>query len=173
MEKEENKLGKIAPKHSVTDPNRFGVDMKSITYRERSELEKEDIEKLEEDKGGFLIKYSDLKESLPELADWLKIISRYGNVDSVSQIFKDKKIPDRYFMYLFTDEHSYHISAYAPSNGNPRGYLGCISSCRKTRVGENWHRGSDLADGPYSKETFFRIIGDIVSFELKTIQFLK
>jgi hypothetical protein len=54
-----------------------------------------------------------------------------------------------------------------------RGYLGCIASCRKPRVGETWHRGSDLADGPYSKETFFKIIGDIVSLELKTIQFLK
>jgi len=156
--KTEKKLGKIAPKHSEED-----ID---ISY-------KESIKDLEKEKNGDLIKLEDLKKELPELAEWLKIISRYGNVDSVAQIFRDKKDPERHFMYIFTDDHYFSISAYAPTEKSPKGYLGCIASCRKPRVGEWWHRGSDLSDGPYSKETFFEIIGDIVSFELKTIQFLK
>ena len=46
------------------------------------------------------------------------------------------------------------------------GYLGCGSTSRKPRAGEDWHRGSDLADGPLTEETWHRIIGDIVSYEL-------
>jgi len=165
--KTENKLGKIAPKHSVTEPNEFGI------VTDKAKLDEDAIRNLENETGGNLIKYAELKKTLPELSEWLKIISRYGNVDSVSQIFRDKKEPDRHFMYIFTDDHCYHISAYAPNDKNARGYLGCIASCRKPRVGETWNRGSDLSDGDYSKETFTKIIGDIVSYELKTIQFLK
>lgn len=167
--KTEKKLGKNAPKHSVTDPNNFGP----VREVDRARLDEDAIKDLENEKGGNLIKNAELKKTLPELSEWLKIISRYGNVDAVSQIFRDKKEPERHFLYIFTDEHCYHISAYAPTEKRPKGYLGCIASCRKPRVGETWHRGSDLADGPYSRETFIKIIGDIVSFELKNIQFLK
>lgn len=45
-------------------------------------------------------------------------------------------------------------------------YLGCIASTRKPRAGENWNRGSDLVDGSYSKETFDKIIYDILAYEL-------
>jgi hypothetical protein len=151
------KLGKNAPEQTVD---------KAITKDER-------IRRLEEENKAELINYEELKKYLPELAEWMKIISRYGNVDSVSQIFRDKKDPERTFLLIFTEEHSYHISAYAPTEKRPKGYLGCITSCRKPRVGETWTRGNDLADGPYNKETFIKIIGDIVSYELKTIQFRK
>ena len=59
-----------------------------------------------------------------------------------------------------------------PRSAEPRpaimdaGYLGCGSSSRKPRAGEDWHRGSDLADGPLTEETWHKIIGDIVSYEL-------
>lgn len=149
--KTENKLGKNAPKHSEI-------------------YDKHMRESLEAEKGGNLIHLKQLKETLPELADWLKTISRYGNVDSISQIFRDKNDPERHFMYIFTDEHYYSISAYAPTKEKPKGYLGCIASNRKNRVGEWWSRGNDLSDGPYNKETFISIMGDIISMELKTIQ---
>lgn len=49
------------------------------------------------------------------------------------------------------------------------GYLGCISTSRKWRAGEDWHRGSDLPDGPLTEETWHRIIARIVSYELVDI----
>ena len=157
-------------KSGKTTPEQFTTPKGPASEKERIA---DAIERLEEEKKAHLINNEELKKSLPELAEWLKIISRYGNVDSVCQIFRDKRDQERYFLYIFTDEHSYHISAYAPSEKRPKGYLGCIANCRKPRVGETWHRGSDLSDGSYSKETFIKIIGDIVSYELKTIQFLK
>jgi len=63
---------------------------------------------------------------------------------------------------FFTDGHSYHITA-------AENYLGCGASCRKPRPGEDWTRGSDLADGKLSDETWGRILRDIIVYELKTI----
>ena len=37
---------------------------------------------------------------------------------------------------------------------------------RKPRAGEDWNRGNDLADGPYSEETWREIVNDIVAYEL-------
>ena len=37
---------------------------------------------------------------------------------------------------------------------------------RKPRAGEDWNRGRDLADGSYTKETWDKIISNIVSYEL-------
>ena len=71
---------------------------------------------------------------------------------------------------IFTDTYSYSISVILPSEGHKKGYLGCIVSRRKPRVGEDWIRGNDLTDGYYSKETFRRILADIVSFELLDIK---
>ncbi|MEE8114809.1 MAG: hypothetical protein V3T23_10710, partial [Nitrososphaerales archaeon] len=47
-----------------------------------------------------------------------------------------------------------------------RTYLGCTASSRKPRAGEDWTRGSDLADGDLSLETWNKILGDIVAYEL-------
>ncbi len=63
---------------------------------------------------------------------------------------------------LYTDGHSYHITA-------TEDYLGCGVSCRKPRPGEDWTRGSDLADGKLNEETWNRILRDIIAYELKTI----
>jgi hypothetical protein len=46
------------------------------------------------------------------------------------------------------------------------GYLGYTASCRTPCAGEDWTRGNDLADGPLTEETWNRIIGDIVSYEM-------
>jgi hypothetical protein len=67
---------------------------------------------------------------------------------------------------IYTDNNSYSIFAVNAAENKPNGYLGCISTSRKPRAGEDWHRGSDLADGPLSEETWHRILADIVSYEL-------
>mgnify|MGYP001565260051 CR=1 FL=1 len=67
---------------------------------------------------------------------------------------------------IYTSTNSYTISAHPSLTAGAGGYLGCISTCRKPRAGEDWHRGSDLADGPLSSETWHRILADIVSYEM-------
>jgi len=68
-------------------------------------------------------------------------------------------------MTLFTYNNKYSISAHIGNHD----YLGCTVSSRKPRAGETWTRGADLADGPFSHETWVRIIGDIVGYELVKI----
>lgn len=65
---------------------------------------------------------------------------------------------------IYTDVHSFAISCGPGSSG--QGYLGCIGNTRKPRAGEDWTRGNDLRDGPLSEETWFGILGDIISYEL-------
>ena len=96
---------------------------------------------------------------------------------------------------IFTDKNRYGISVQEPSlrrvyevpkdwpvgqplrgpvfgDGVPfttqmdDGYLGCIASSRRWRAGEDWHRGSDLPDGPFTEETWRRVLAAIVSYEL-------
>lgn len=70
---------------------------------------------------------------------------------------------------IYTDINAYTFSASMGHPGSMRTYLGCISTCRKPRAGEDWSRGSDLADGPLSLETWHRILADIVSYEMVKI----
>ena len=68
---------------------------------------------------------------------------------------------------LYTKTNMYSIVARPNDKG---GYLGCIGDCRTPRAGESWTRGSDLADGDFSKDTWIRILGDIIGYELVKIQ---
>jgi hypothetical protein len=70
---------------------------------------------------------------------------------------------------LYTETNCYAI--VAKDRGDPVGelknaYLGCIASTRKPRAGEDWTRGNDLPDGPFSEETWRKILGAIVGYEL-------
>lgn len=69
-------------------------------------------------------------------------------------------------MIFWTTEHCYHISATAPSGTKPTGYLGAYVHCRRQRAGENWTRGSDLPDGPFSKEMWETILKSIIGYEI-------
>lgn len=71
---------------------------------------------------------------------------------------------------IYTDTHSYKITATEQSKEKPNGYLGCIASCRKPLTGETWTRGNDLPDGPLSVKTFTAIMYAIVGYELLKIE---
>ena len=46
------------------------------------------------------------------------------------------------------------------------GYLGCQVTARKARAGEDWNRGNDLPDGPFTEETWRQILNSIINYEL-------
>lgn len=79
-----------------------------------------------------------------------------------SKIQVIRNMPDSMAIQIYTNDHYYRINAKET-------YLGCTSSTRRNRPGETWNRGSDLADGPFTKDTFHKIMGDIVGYELKKI----
>lgn len=70
--------------------------------------------------------------------------------------------------YVFLGDHRYSISGHISENRE--GYLGCICSSIRYRTGENWTRGNDLADGKFNKETFDKIIRDILRMEFKKLE---
>jgi len=118
--------------------------------------------------------------TIKDLKEWMRRdICRFGRFDKVVQIVhesheesvglgKHRRVESRLRLKVFTDANEYAIMAvedHDPENIS-RGYLGCLSSSRKPRAGEGWHRGNDLADGPLTELTWRRIMGDIISYEL-------
>ena len=93
-----------------------------------------------------------------ELGKFVAELGRWG---------KDKALwdygEDWVSVRLYTDGHTYSIRA------TEGGYLGCTALSRKPRPGEDWNRGSDLADGKLNEETWNLILRDIIAYELKTI----
>jgi hypothetical protein len=71
-------------------------------------------------------------------------------------------ITERY--HLYTDRYKYSISAKDRSKDD--GYLGCVVSARKPRAGEDWTRGNDLPDGPFTRKTWEKIKNAIIKYEL-------
>jgi len=134
---------------------------------EKLEKLEQTIETLEKEHGGRLIHTEELINMFPELARWLNAI--IGRFERAALIFyhKDTK---RVVIKLFTELHSYHIVARRRDRKNKGekdlGYLGCTASTRKPLVGENWTRGSDLADGIYSEQTWINILCDIIGYEM-------
>ena len=141
----------------------------TVEVLEKLEQIEETINQLEKENGGRLIRKDELTQSFPELTRWLNaIIARFDKAALIFYYKEDKKV----VIKLFTEIHSYHISARRRNksrNKDDLGYLGCVASTRKPRVGESWTRGRDLADGIYSEQTWINILCDIVGYEMKPL----
>lgn len=107
------------------------------------------------------MKYLKMKE---QLIEWMGEM-KHGYKDSDLYLYEESILSeeDTIRIRLYTEKNEYCIVATVD------GYLGCIGSSRKPRAGEDWTRGNDLADGDFSKETWNRILGDIVGYELVRI----
>jgi len=110
----------------------------------------------------------ELEDIKNQLMEWVGEL-RYAGYKEEDCIYVAEE-KGRVYLKLYTNDHSYGISARPPIGGKDDGYLGCIASSRKPRAGEEWTRGSDLADGPFCRGTWLKILGDIVGYELVKIQ---
>ncbi len=79
---------------------------------------------------------------------------------------KDDKNVER--VQIYTGDHLYRITAIEHQDG--RTYLGCTSSNRKPRAGEDWTRGNDLPDGKFTRETWESIKSGIIRNELVRLE---
>lgn len=91
--------------------------------------------------------------------EYIKVVEDSFPVEDNVTDFKHKRIID-----IFTDHNKYHITAI--DRGRSRSYLGCMGSARKPLAGEDWNRGNDLSDGPFTEKTWNEILNDIVRYEL-------
>ena len=104
------------------------------------------------------------------LDKWLEELIFPGNVEDFVQVFKRYGDSTPEFtehvkeICFYTDQFKYKI--YANDRSTDEGYLGCQVTARKMRPGEDWTRGNDLADGPFTEETWLTILRTIVNYEL-------
>lgn len=125
------------------------------------------------------IRLSDVPPDLDTLLDdWISRFSnrsghvqvtklqRYDEPPSTGEWAQDVRGATNQTVRIYTDNNVYSIHARW---GCSRTYLGCTASSRKPRAGEEHTRGSDLADGRFTYETWFSILADIVSYELVPI----
>ena len=96
--------------------------------------------------------YVQFKGGIPE--DWVKGKMGLFNVD-----VRTKYDPTVISIRIFTKDCMYNIVAKAD-------YLGCLTSNRKYRAGEDWTRGHDLPDGKFSYSTWQYIKLAILKNEL-------
>jgi hypothetical protein len=98
------------------------------------------------------------------LLGWLKeIATRHGSLEE--HVREDgRPVTPGHLRYIFcTDSNTYYIHA-TPT------YLGCGANSRRTRAGEDWHRGSDLPDGPFSRGTWEAIKDAVIAYELVRLE---
>ncbi len=112
----------------------------------------------------------DLKEKKSmqnKLDEWMKQLVFPGDVKDFIQEKKAYNSPKgehfRQFSF-YTEDNKYSITAI--ERPEDEGYLGCGVTCRKARAGEDWVRGNDLPDGPFTEETWNTILNAIVNYEL-------
>ncbi len=79
-----------------------------------------------------------------------------------------KPIDATFRVYLFVGDNRYNLSVTIRENNH--NYLGATLTTTRYRVGEDWTRGADLADGDFCKETFDRIIKDILRNEFRKLE---
>ena len=104
-----------------------------------------------------------LEEIRDQLIEWAWR-GKYGNKDNLHiEIIRDDGTP-RVKMTLLTTVNSYGIRAVPYDDGDI--YFACEYSRREPLPGETWTRGGDLTDGDFNKETWERIVYDILSTEL-------
>ena len=112
----------------------------------------------------------ELQKLKDQLIVWMNEM-KHGYRDSgiyMAEVIGDYSQRKGFKLKLFTESNEYTIVAYPPVD-DYKGYLGAQGGSRKPRAGEDWTRGNDLADGDFSRETWIKILADIVGYELVKI----
>lgn len=122
---------------------------------------------------------AEMKKACPLLVRWtLQFGHRGVNLVDAAELTKlppgdSQSAVARWRIRLFSRTHQYSIIARPPHGQGDRtsttaddGYLGCTVQARMPLAGEDWTRGRDLADGPYSDATWIAIVHDILGYEL-------
>jgi len=104
------------------------------------------------------------KAKVKDLMKWVESDLRYSSKFSeyahvIGEECGSKELKGIVFL-LYTETYQYQIRA-----DESRNYLGCTYVARKSKPGEDWCRGGDLADGKFTKATWERIRKNILGRE--------
>ena len=142
-------------------------DMPSLN---RAKYKEEFIAKYQKDNNGTIISFKTLLDENPIFAQCINSINGRGNIEDYFIILKHDD--GRYSTLIYSNRYKYHLSSRLPTIGkdDDHDYLGCTVSNRIPNVGENWHRGNDLADGSLSMVTWDKIMRDIIRHEMEKLE---
>lgn len=108
---------------------------------------------------GELINFDELKKLFPIAGEWLSSISRYGNPDATTLIYKFTSWVDLYF---YTSDVEYKTSLN-------KKYCNLVYIERKPKPGEYNRTFGSLYSGSYSDDTFKQFTNEILKKELKNV----
>ena len=117
--------------------------------------------------GGNIVQLKDKKSKQKMLNEWITKLIFPAKMDKFIQEkkgYNSKEHGDYREFCFYTEDNKYSITAMDRQGDD--GYLGCGVTCRKHRAGEEFNRGNDLRDGPFTEETWNSITLAIVSYEL-------
>lgn len=134
---------------------------------------------------GTRLSSQDLKDRYPILFGWLDEMLRGWNlyhnilmIESIDPPNGPVNASVRLNLFLFTKKFRFRITVRPPRADSSKllardqdaGYIGASSLTRWARAGEDWMRGNDLTDGPFTKDVFDAIMRDIVRWELVPLE---
>jgi hypothetical protein len=107
----------------------------------------------------------------PELKEWLlEILPSHPPPEKVVQAHIEGRGDNaKLYVYLYTAEHVFRISAERPNDEKPDGYLGCFADTLRILPGENKIRSCGLADGEYLERVWNWIKQDMIRLELRPL----
>lgn len=97
------------------------------------------------------------------IMDWLSEIVPYNSTSKYIQIVDNSEL-EQWIFKIFTNQNYYSI--HVRKDGT---YMGAYLGTRYFRPGEDWTRGNDLPDGPFSRGTWEKIKCAIIRCELEEL----
>jgi len=113
-----------------------------------------------------VVDFTPVKSKMDLLIEWLDELLYPGKSEDFIQIGLDAQLSDNLEMKvrIYTEVNQYEIKGVDRKEDD--GYLGCGVKARKPRAGEDWDRGNDLPDGPFTRETWNKILNAMINYEL-------
>lgn len=163
--------GKIELTH---DPVQVETPVVLQTPPTPAQLAERSEEQFERDNKATVIKWKEFVNGWPVLSDWLSKFQRFTGIPSKTFIVfrHNTEKGSRISIKFYTKLNEYTLAVRRPilsEDCRDAGYLGLQVSTRAPRAGSKWAGGRDLADGSFSYGTWWKILEDIVAWELTQI----
>lgn len=112
---------------------------------------------------GKVMRLRDLPTQYDELRSWIS--AKYGTAHILAVL------NDEYArLKWYTRDSVIGVVVHLPTEKRPQGYIGATASSRAPNPGETWTRVNDLADGPYCKETWDRVVADAAFWDVLPLE---
>ena len=155
------KVGEVPSQEKKCRPSDAPLPDDAVGQLDRAADRMQDIER---GHGGKVMRLRDLPTQYDELRSWIS--AKYGTAHILAVL------DDEYArLKWYTRDSVIGVVVHLPTEKRPQGYIGATASSRAPNPGETWTRGNDLADGPYCRETWDRVVADAAFWDALPLEF--